>query len=62
MSDAFYLGDSVFVDIENGMVRLYTNNGLGPQNEIFLEEAALIAFIRWVKAAAEKGQINARMG
>lgn len=39
-----YLGDSVYVDIESGMFRLYTNNGLGPENIIFMESEVFEAF------------------
>lgn len=32
-----YLGDSVYADIENGMIKLTTENGYGESNQIFLE-------------------------
>jgi hypothetical protein len=32
-----YLGDSVYVDVEDGMLKLTTENGLGPSNTVFLE-------------------------
>lgn len=32
-----YLGDSVYIEIENGMFKLTTNNGFGPTNTIYLE-------------------------
>lgn len=32
-----YLGDSVYVEIENGMIKLTTENGFGPTNTIYLE-------------------------
>ena len=52
-----YLGDSVYVDIENGMLKLTTENGYpdDPRNVIYLEPeivAALEAYIetRWPHA------------
>lgn len=32
-----YIGDSVYAEIVDGMIRLTTENGFGPSNEIFLE-------------------------
>ncbi len=32
-----YLGDSVYADFDGSMVRIYTDNGFGACNEIFLE-------------------------
>lgn len=43
-----YLGDSVYVAIEDGMVKLTTENGRGPTNTIYLEPevyASLVAFV-----------------
>ncbi len=55
MNTKEYIGDSVYVDIENGMVKLTTENGFGPSNTIFLEPAvyeALVAYMeRMVKRA-----------
>lgn len=34
-----YLGDSVYVDVERGMLKLTTDNGLGPSNTIYLEDS-----------------------
>lgn len=52
-----YLGDSVYAEIENGMVKLTTENGLGASNTIFLEPQVLDAlfsyFVRACKAAKE---------
>lgn len=48
-----YLGDSVYAEIENGMVKLTTENGFGPSNEIFLEPEvinALNRYVEWVKS------------
>jgi hypothetical protein len=43
-----YLGDSVYVSIENGMIRLCTNNGLADENVIFLEDAVYHNLEKWV--------------
>ena len=32
-----YIGDSVYVEIENDMIKLTTENGLGATNTIYLE-------------------------
>ena len=36
-----YLGDSVYVEFDGFMLGLYTDNGFGPSNEIFLERSVL---------------------
>jgi hypothetical protein len=40
-----YLGDSVYAEVENGMLLLTTNNGYpdDPRNKIYLEAEAIIA-------------------
>ena len=45
-----YLGDSVYVDIEDGMVKLTTENGLphDPSNTIYLELEVYQALTRYV--------------
>jgi len=45
-----YLGDSVCVEIEPGMVKLTTVNGLGPTNTIYLEDEVLVAFLNYLVA------------
>ncbi len=44
-----YLGDSVYAEIENGMIKLTTENGFGPINTIFLELEVYEALERYVK-------------
>lgn len=46
-----YLGDSVYVEIERGMVKLTTNNGHDddPRNVVYMEEAVLRSFLEWVE-------------
>lgn len=50
MSDKkIYLGDSVYGDIENGMVALTTENGVEVGNKIYLEPQVVEAFIGWLR-------------
>lgn len=49
-----YLGDSVYADIEWGMVKLTTENGFGPSNTIYLEPEVYEALARFVQAARAK--------
>ena len=46
-----YLGDSVYVEVENGMALLTTNNGHpdDPRNKIYMEQEVVEAFITWYK-------------
>ena len=45
MPDKEYLGDSVYVECEHGMLKLTTNNGFGPSNTIYMEPTALNALM-----------------
>lgn len=42
-----YLGDSVYAEMENGMVKLYTNNGFGPREIIYLEPSVMDELNAW---------------
>lgn len=46
-----YLGDSVYADVENGMIKLTTENGYSddPRNVIFLELEVFDALLRFVE-------------
>lgn len=46
-----YLGDGVYIEIENGMFKLITDNGLEITNEIYLEPCVAEKCIRYMKAA-----------
>ena len=50
--DKQYLGDSVYIEEGNffGQLKLTTDNGLGPSNEIFLEPEVLQQLIQYAKA------------
>jgi hypothetical protein len=45
MEEKQYLGDSVYVEVENGMLKLTTDNGEGPSNVIYMEAAVVEAFL-----------------
>lgn len=44
-----YLGDSVYVDIEHGMIKLTTENGMGPSNTIHLESEVYEQLVNYVE-------------
>ena len=43
-----YLGDSVYAEIDGGMIKLTTDNGFGPSNTIYLEVSVYQALTRFV--------------
>lgn len=49
-----YLGDSVYVEVERGMLKLTTDNGLGPTNTIYLEPEIYMNLARYVAELAEQ--------
>lgn len=51
-----YLGDSVYVEIERGMVKLTTDNGRGPSNTIYLEPEVMRALVQYYQDALEAVQ------
>ncbi len=62
MGNKDYLGDSVYVDCDHGVIRLYTDNGLGRSNEIYLEPEVMAGLKRYeerVVAEAKNGKDNA---
>jgi hypothetical protein len=48
MTPKRYLGDSVYAEEENGMVKLTTENGYGPSNTIFLEWDVMVQLTRFM--------------
>lgn len=50
---AEYLGDSVYVEVVEGMLVLTTNNGEGPSNTIYLERQVYDALVRYVERMRE---------
>lgn len=58
-----YLGDSVFVSVDGGMLTLTTDNGQGATNTIYLEVEvyeALVAFYEEAARVARYEQAVAR--
>jgi hypothetical protein len=47
-----HLGDGVYVDYENGMVKLTAENCIEATDTIYLENSVLIAFIEYLAKAA----------
>ncbi len=60
MPEAVYLGDSVYADTENGMIKLTTDNGLGASNTIYLEPEVYRALELYVASLREEGQWPSR--
>jgi hypothetical protein len=44
-----YLGDSVYAEIDNGMIKIYLDNGHGPSDTIYLELEVIDALNRYVQ-------------
>ena len=51
-----YLGDSVYAELEGGMIKLTTNNGIGPSNTIWLEQFVYDALVSYVERAIQKAR------
>lgn len=43
-----YLGDGVYVDVERGMLKLTTENGISTTNTIYLEPEVYEALVQYV--------------
>jgi hypothetical protein len=45
-----YLGDSVYASVTNGMIKLYTDNGVEPpqNNIIWFEVETVDSFLEWL--------------
>ena len=50
MSNKKYLGDSVYVEEEDGMIKLTTNNGFldDPRNVIYMNDQIFEAFMKFI--------------
>ena len=60
-----YLGDSVYAEAEGGtggMVCIYTDNGYGPRNVIYLEREVFLALVAYGREfwEAETGESERR--
>ena len=51
-----YLGDSVYADMEHGMIKLTTENGFEASNTIFLEPEVWAALKEYVAALPATNQ------
>lgn len=51
-----YLGDSVYAEVECGMVKLTTENGEGPSNTIYLDSQVLNALSEFCVRSLEVGR------
>ncbi len=49
-SQPVYLGDGVYVQCENGMLKMWTSDGVRETNVIYLEPDVLTRFDMYVKA------------
>lgn len=56
--DAVYLGDGVYGDIERGMIRLTTEDGLDATNTIYLEPEVMSVLNRWYGRILERTQLT----
>jgi len=48
-----YLGDCVYAEFDGHRVMLYTDDGYGPKNIIFLEEGVYYALVKFVDSLKE---------
>ena len=55
-NDKAYLGDSVYAEMENGMIRLTTSNGYGTVHVVYLERHVYDSLVRYAKHQEEKGR------
>lgn len=54
MNKKVYLGDSVYVEVEGGMFKLTTENGMGASNTIYMEPQVYEAFVLFATKTFEK--------
>ena len=47
MTEKTYIGDSVYAEIETSMIKLTTDNGMGPSNTIYLDREMLKRLVEW---------------
>jgi hypothetical protein len=51
-----YLGDSVYAEVEDGMVKLTTNNGIGASNTIFMNADVVRELLDYIKRKRQEIQ------
>lgn len=55
-----YLGDSVYATAERGMVKLYTDNGMGADQVIYLEAEVIQRLVPFLTGALQAMVENAK--
>jgi hypothetical protein len=55
-----YLGDSVYVEVEHGMLKLTTDNGFGASNTIYLEPEVVAQLVEYLTAMIATGRAHNR--
>jgi hypothetical protein len=54
MANKTYLGDSVYAEVVNdGMIVLTTENGIGPSNIIYLDPEVIVALQKFIQQFAD---------
>ncbi len=53
-----YLGDSVYAEVQDGMIKLTTNNGYGANNVIFMDPTVFEALKKYYDDAVEYYRSN----
>jgi hypothetical protein len=51
-----YLGDGVYAEIENGMIKVTTSNGISDTNTIFLEAPVARKLMFYIQAILNEGE------
>ena len=54
MDNVKYLGDSVYVAFDGSSVQIFTNNGMGPENVIFLDPEVQISLVQFFESIVAK--------
>ena len=53
-----YLGDSVYATIDDGGLILTTENGMGPNNTIYIDPDVYESLIKFVQRMEERKKVN----
>jgi endo-beta-N-acetylglucosaminidase D len=53
-----YLGDGVYVEMEGGMIKLTTENGICVTNTIYLEPDVYMALVDYVKRLTHEAPLK----
>ncbi len=53
-----YLGDGVYVEMDGSMLKLFTDNGYGPREVIYLEPEVFDALVQYAKQAYSAGAVQ----